>query len=88
MKKLFKLSKVHIYVFGVLSNIIPIIGLFVLEGVDFEGLHKWQFWAWICGAIYYIFVWIVAAIAYSKLKKQNSALEERVKVLEEKLKDK
>lgn len=83
MKKIFKWIKVHIYIFGLLSNIIPIIGLFILEGVDFVGLHNYQFYAWIFGAIYYAFVWGVAVAAYKSLKKENTLLEQRIQVLEE-----
>lgn len=87
MKKIFKWIKTHIYVFGLLSNIIPIIGLFVLEGADFVGLHQYQFYAWIFGAIYYTFVWVVAIAAYKSLKKENVELEKRVELLEEKIKE-
>lgn len=81
MKKLFKLSKLHIYAFGLISNILPIIGLFILEGVSFEGLHKYQFWAWIAGAIYYTFVWVVAIVAYRKVSKQNEDVKKELELL-------
>lgn len=87
MKRFSKFTKINIYVFGVLSNILPIIGLFIIEGVDFEGLHKYQFWAWIFGAIYYIFVWVVGIIAWKRLRQENISLEERIKILEDRLGD-
>lgn len=86
MKNIFIWIKTHIFLFGVISNIIPIIGLFVLEGVDFQGLHAYQFWAWIAGGIYYVFVWGVSIAAYRKIKKDQKSLEARITDLEEAVK--
>ncbi len=59
-----------------------------MEGVDFQGLHEYQFWAWIFGTIYYLFVWSVALVAHKTVKKKTKSLEERVDKLEDLIKEK
>ncbi|CAM9130985.1 hypothetical protein MYMA111404_02805 [Mycoplasma marinum] len=77
--KLFKLTKTHIYIFGILANVIPLIGLAVLGWDNFSNLNKFQLWAWIAGAIYYVFMWTVALSLWNKL---DNAKKETIKSLE------
>ncbi|CAM9094624.1 hypothetical protein [Mycoplasma todarodis] len=92
--KMFKFTKKHIYVFGILANIIPLIGLAVMGWNGFSYLNKYQLWAWVAGAVYYVFMWTVALAMWKKVdsstKEVNAtnakieALEKRIKELEEK----
>ncbi len=86
--KFFKLTKTHIYIFGVLANIIPLIGLAVIGLGGFSTLNYWQLWAWIAGAIYYIFMWIVAIIMWKKIDsvtEEADMSQEKIKILESRI---
>ncbi|TCG10593.1 hypothetical protein [Mycoplasma todarodis] len=94
--KIFKFTKKHIYVFGILANIIPLIGMIAMLclGEKFSYLNLYQVWAWIAGAIYYVFMWSVALFMWKKVDssakevdatmQKIEALEKRIKELEEK----
>ncbi|NQZ29492.1 MAG: hypothetical protein HRT98_03840 [Mycoplasmatales bacterium] len=94
--KIFKFTKKHIYVFGILANVIPLIGMIVMLCLryPFSYLNLYQVWAWIAGAIYYVFMWTVALVMWKKVDSSTKevdattikikALEKRIKELEEK----
>ena len=84
MKKLTKAARINIYVFGILANLIPIIGLFVTDIAQDGGLsemHQYQMIAWIAGGVYYVFMYAVAIIAWRKLKNKSEELDKKAEDL-------
>ncbi len=90
--KIFKFLKKHIYVFGILANILPLIGMVAMLclGYRFSYLNLYQVWAWIAGAIYYVFMWSVALAMWKKVdasKKEVDATTSKIEALEKRIKE-
>ncbi len=90
--KIFKFLKKHIYVFGILANIVPLIGMAAMLalGHKFSYLNYYQVWAWIAGAIYYVFMWSVALMMWKKVQKstnENDLTKKKVEELEQRIKE-
>lgn len=88
----FKFTKKHIYVFGILANIIPLIGMIgmLCLGYDFSYLNLYQVWAWIAGAIYYVFMWTVALMMWKKVDsstEESNATNAKIKALEKRIEE-
>ena len=90
--KIFHFLTKHNYVFGVISNILPLIGLIVMWIIvkHFSYLNLYQLWAWIAGVIYYIFMYSIALSLWNNVRKnekQSTDYDNKIKSLEKRIKE-
>ncbi len=90
--KIFHFLKKHVYVFGILANILPLIGMVVMLGIgkEWSFLNHYQLWAWVAGAIYYVFMYSVALSLWKNIKRsaeQSMKYDNKIKSLEKRIKE-